>query len=111
MSFFEVFVVVAGGLEMFWLDVLAFHQQKASHVCYVIGKARARAFHDWYHDRQRFQTDQEREMKLANVVDVLVLSNGSAGDNENRGAFHRRSVWSAQTSSASFSRPCEATRI
>src|ERR1700676_4901352 len=106
-----MFVVFAGGLEMFWLDVFAFHQQETSHVRYVVGKARARAFHDGHHYGKRFQADQEREMKLANIVDVLVLSDGPARDNENRGAFHRRSVWSALTSLASFSRPCEATRI
>ena len=96
---------------MFWLDVLAFHQQEASHVRHVAGEASARAFDHGNHDRQRFQTDQKREMSFADVIDVLVLSDGPAGDDENRGAFHRSSVWSALTSLASFSRPCEATRM
>src|SRR4029077_10883058 len=96
---------------MLRFDVLAFHEQKASHIRFVVRKAGARAFNHGDHDRECFEADQEREVKLADVVDVLVLSDGPACDNKNRGSFHGRSFWSAWTSLESLSRPCEATRI
>ena len=51
------------------------------------------------------------EMKLADVIDELVFPGGSAGDDQNNRAVHRINVRSASTSRASFSRPCEATRM
>ena len=61
--------------------------------------------------RQDAQADEKLEMKLANVIDELVLPGGSAGADENNRPVHRISVRSASTSRASFSRPCEATRM
>jgi hypothetical protein len=111
MRLLEVLVIFRRGFESLGLDVLALHEQKALHAWQVTGKTGTRPFHNRDHDRKRFQRDEKSEVSLGDVIDVLVFSDRSARDDENRGAFHWSNVWSALTSLASFSRPWDATRM
>src|SRR5260221_1508496 len=111
MGFLKVFEIFRPGLIVFRLDVLALDEQKALHVCHVVRKASECAFHHRDHHRQNSQPDQKREVKFSNVIDVLVLADRPAGNNENKWALHGNKIWSASTSLESFSAPCEATRM
>src|SRR6266478_9179234 len=111
MSFFEMREVFRPGLVMFRLDVFTLDHEKATHICHVLRQACRRAFGDRHHQRKKSRAHQESKMKLSHVIDVLVLADGPAGDDENGRAFHGSNVCSAFTSLTSFSRPCEATRM
>src|ERR1700704_284107 len=111
MGFLKVFEIFRTGIVMFRLDVFALDEQKAFHVCHIVGKERRRGFDHRDHHRQDPQADQKCQMEFTHIIDVLVFPDRPAGNDENRGAFHRSNIWSASTNLASFSRPCEATRM
>src|SRR5690242_4867475 len=111
MGFFQIteiclFMIVALGL-----DVFSPHQQQPTHLFHVLGEAGAGAIDDGNHNRKSAHADQELEMEFTNIVDEFVLARSAASDNQDDRTFHCRSVRSASTRRASFSRPWDATRM
>ncbi len=111
MRLFKILKVALAGLEALRFDVFAFHQQQAVHAFHVLREASGRAGDDGHNHRQGAQLDQKFEMKFADVIDEFIFPRGPARDDENNRAIHCISVRSASTRRASFSRPCEATRM
>src|SRR5690348_10628729 len=108
---FEILKIDLPGREAPGFDVFAFHEQKTVHGFHVLRKAGLCAGNHGDDYRQDAQADEKLEMIFAYVVDEFVLPGCTAGTDENNRTVHCISVRSASTSRASFSRPCDATRM